>query len=567
MPTAEDIKWFKQSFAAEAAKATAGTPYDLDMLAAIASQETGFIWSKLRKKGLPKSEILALCVGDVITGPRRKAFPTSEAELIAKPNGRAMYDVARQALVDMAKHFPEYAIYADKPHRFCHGYGIFQYDLQFFTKNPDYFLKRQYADFEVAARRAVQELSEKQARNPALKGKAKLTDAEMAQVAIAYNSGSFDPSRGLKQGHRNAEGRFYGELFAEYLRLARTIANPGETAPAIAKPAAPGQAPVPPPTPITAKGDTYRVDTTVDRLLLRAEPRADPNGAIVTRLPDGHLVRALGEPAKNGYLKVETSVNGAHFTGFAAERFLVKVQAEVPVVTPAAKPPKKGAVAAHLSRKPGSVTRRNEPANAHSLNEPGQPGRAGTTAPQRVAELAAIVDWLDVENPTHVRYQPRDGLTFCNIYAHDFCHLAGVYLPRVWWRGPALVLLGQGKTVEPLYDATVEEVRANALLKWLDDFGPDFGWRRTSSLTTLQQEADLGAIGLVVARRVEIHRPGHIAIVVAETAQAKARRDAAGEVISPVQSQAGSANFRRRATASPWWTDAKFAENAYWLHA
>ncbi len=35
--------------------------------------------------------------------------------------------------------------------------------------------------------------------------------------------------------------------------------------------------------------------------------------------------------------------------------------------------------------------------NAHSLNEPGQPGRQGATAEALRAELGAIVDWLAVD--------------------------------------------------------------------------------------------------------------------------------------------------------------------------
>ncbi len=37
-------------------------------------------------------------------------------------------------------HVPAYSKVAKLPHKFCHGYGIFQYDLQFFLTDPDYFL-------------------------------------------------------------------------------------------------------------------------------------------------------------------------------------------------------------------------------------------------------------------------------------------------------------------------------------------------------------------------------------------------------------------------------------------
>jgi len=566
MPTTTDMTWFKNQFHTNVAAAVAGTPFDLDMLTALASQETGFIWGALSRKGLPTQQILDLCVGDVITGPKRSAFPTSAAALKAWSRGPEMYALARQELKAMAAKVGGYSAYVDNPERFCHAFGIFQYDLQFFRTTPDYFLNRDYADIDKGLKRAVGELRAQQSRIPTLAGKTNLTDLELAAVAIAYNTGRFKPALGLKQGHKNIDGRYYGELFYDYLRKARTIPNPGAAAVAPKPPA--GQAPVPPPSPITAAGDVYRVDTLADPLLLRKA--AAKTAAVVERLPDGQLVRAFGDPATNGYLRVQTSVKGARIEGYAAVAFLVKEPAAtiVPVIAPTLKPPKKGVVAVHAPPRKSGFTVRAENADARSLNEPGQKTRSGASAAQRVAELGAIIDWLDVADPKHRRYAPRDGLTFCNIYAHDFCHLAGIYLPRVWWTGQALVQLGQGKTVEPAVGTTANEIRANELLAWLDDFGPDFGWRRTSSLSVLQAEANQGAVGLVVARRVNSKGPGHIAVAVPETDTMRARRDAAGEVTLPVLSQAGAKNVNRGPPANAWWANAaKFETHAYWLHA
>ena len=55
----------------------------------------------------------------------------------------------------MAQFVPGFKAVAAKPDKFCHGFGIFQYDLQFFERNPDYFLKSQYADFKVSVRRVT----------------------------------------------------------------------------------------------------------------------------------------------------------------------------------------------------------------------------------------------------------------------------------------------------------------------------------------------------------------------------------------------------------------------------
>ena len=89
---------------------------------------------------------------------RRRAFPKNKAELLPAPQGDRMFEIARQGLVDMAGHIPAYRGAASRPDKFCHGFGIFQLDLQFFKTEPDYFLSRRYADFDAALARCVGEL-------------------------------------------------------------------------------------------------------------------------------------------------------------------------------------------------------------------------------------------------------------------------------------------------------------------------------------------------------------------------------------------------------------------------
>src|SRR6185436_13718774 len=139
----------------------------------------------------------------------------------------------------------------------------------------------------------------------------------------------------------------------------------------------------------------------------------------LTRLPDGHRVRLVAGALGDKFVEVETSVNGARFRGFAASAFLVPVPGvdEVPVITPPASPPTSGVVAVFMPRRPGTVTTRKMPANAHSLNESDQPGRVGTTPDALRTEIEGIIDYLNVEKLSHARYQPAGGRTFCNIYA------------------------------------------------------------------------------------------------------------------------------------------------------
>ena len=125
----------------------------------------------------------------------------------------------------------------------------------------------------------------------------------------------------------------------------------------------------------------------------------------------------------------------------------------------------------------------------------------------------------------------------------------------------------QGTAVQPQYEKTITELRANDLFRWLRDWGLRFGWRQSTSLDELQLEANQGAIGLIVARRTDEGRPGHITLVVPETETQRARRNAAGQVIAALQSQAGSTNFNYGTGKLDWYKAAQFAEFSFWLHA
>ena len=263
---------------------------------------------------------------------------------------------------------------------------------------------------------------------------------------------------------------------------------------------APGNAAMPLPAAVTAKGDVFEVDTKISTLRLRSDPSipAKSTSNVIGELPDGQLVRAVTGKAVNGFREVETSLSGGLLRGFASTKFLKKASGAplFDVAKPATEPPKTGIVEVFMPRKAGTVTKRTEIAGAHSLNEPKQPGRKGTTPDELRAEINAIIDYLGVENPAHKRYKPRSGLTFCNIYTHDFCFLAGAYLPRVWWSQAAIKDLAMGKKVEPLIGKTIDERRANDLFRWLRDFGLDFGWRRADTLSSFRMRPIWGRSGL-----------------------------------------------------------------------
>ena len=315
MPNTNDMLWFKQNFHDKVEAAIQGTPFSLDMLTALACQETGEVWPTLRKLPLSVDQILELCVGDTLdSSGGRGAFPKTKADLVAHPNGDQMFAIARQALVNMAQYINAYKPAAANPNKFCHGFGIFQYDLQFFTVEPDYFLQKRYAKFDASLQKAIGEL-----RNALKKlgfgNKTTLTDKEMAYVSIAYNTGGFKPAKGLKQGYFNGS-KYYGEQIYDYLLLSKTV--PVDAA---------GPAPVQPPPP-AATGPLYEVHVSSTPLNLRKEPKIDPanpTGNVKAKLPNGQIVRAVTNQNVNGFMEVETDLQGVHYRGYASANYLKPV--------------------------------------------------------------------------------------------------------------------------------------------------------------------------------------------------------------------------------------------------
>jgi hypothetical protein len=131
------MAWFKKNFGAEISRAIGGTPYTLDILTAIAVQETFVVWGKAYKiPDLSIGDLLALCVGDPLDaedGRDPEAFPQNRAVLEETgADGRRMFQIARSALEDLVRFAPYEQPFVDKPDKFCHAFGIFQYDIQAF---------------------------------------------------------------------------------------------------------------------------------------------------------------------------------------------------------------------------------------------------------------------------------------------------------------------------------------------------------------------------------------------------------------------------------------------------
>jgi hypothetical protein len=233
MPELKDgIHWFEKTLGSKiegAIEQNTKISITLDLVTAIALQETYYLWAKFYSQ-LPLDQTLLLCVGDSLGGADgRSAFPASKAELLAAHDGGKMFNIARDSLKDIGKYRPEYKKKFDSdPDAFCHGFGIFQNDIQHYKSRPDFFLQKRWSDFDACLHRFIEEIEIAQA-GAGLGGKKDLTDEEKTFVAIVYNMGSkkFDKAKGIKQGHLNKkEHKYYGEYIWDNLKIVHRARQP-----------------------------------------------------------------------------------------------------------------------------------------------------------------------------------------------------------------------------------------------------------------------------------------------------------------------------------------------------
>ena len=215
----------------------------------------------------------------------------------------------------------------------------------------------------------------------------------------------------------------------------------------------------------------------------------------------------------------------------------------------------------HLTENSLTAKRSLATGRAYPLGELDRPARTAGTPD----ELTRIVRYLNVE--VSARYTRTPVTTFCNIYACDYCYLAGVYLPRVWWMDRALVDIAAGHAVPVKYAETVAELNANSLYSWLRDFGPSFGWIRATSLDQLQEAANAGQVSLICGQRKQLDKPGHIAAVVPESVAPQVAERNGTQIRLPLQSQAGGHNFCFSCVPGRWWEGAQFQAFGFWIHS
>lgn len=301
---------------------------------------------------------------------------------------------------------------------------------------------------------------------------------------------------------------------------------------------------------------TFTVTATL--LNVRSTPTIEP-GNIIGKLGEGQQV--FGDPTSSAaWLQVSSS----NLSGFASSAFLRLTGGAAPIIVPQAPMAPAGTLppAVHFPVNPksalNSTLARHTPLSGFSP----RPRLQGQAVEVRHQALNQIVTDLDVTRS--VRYTPNTQ-TFCNIYAYDFCFMAGVYLPRVWWNSKALIAAVGGAQLEVIYDKTVREMTANALHRWLGEWGDDYGWQRCATMEDVQQRANAGDVGLITAERMDPARSGHIVVVMPESSGRRAARSPAG-ILAPLQSQAGRVN--KSYFTSVWWDNpVQYRASGFWAHS
>lgn len=148
--------WMHTHFGDKIGASVSGTPFEKELIYAIACQETAICWCRWINDHTPE-EILARCVFDASgdANGTRFAFPKNTAAFIEK-FGQPLADMLiAEANATRALHGwgPKQWVYA--------GYGIFQYDIQAIIADPVFFEKKEWYSMDACMSKVISELNMK----------------------------------------------------------------------------------------------------------------------------------------------------------------------------------------------------------------------------------------------------------------------------------------------------------------------------------------------------------------------------------------------------------------------
>lgn len=297
-------------------------------------------------------------------------------------------------------------------------------------------------------------------------------------------------------------------------------------------------------------------------LNLREQPSSASSMNILARINEGDRCEHLpSDKDTSKWIRIRMDIDDSEVIGYVAKRFLDKIDGN-----PATPIKASELTIVNMKENKSNITRSNRLGRAFPIGESTRPKRNKSSKAARATSLHKIVDWLDVEKSD--RYEPETTKTFCNIYAYDYCYLAGVFIPRVWWMSSAIADLVRNRTVDVKYGVTIREMNVNSIHDWLEEYGGAFGWKRKFSLDDIQKDANDGKVVVITAQQIDLNRSGHIVAVVPETDSLKAVRFDDNSLKFPLQSQAGRTNrkFFTDVNNGKWWTRSNYRDFGFWVH-
>jgi hypothetical protein len=151
------ITWMKQNFKHEMEDAVRNTPFSVDIICAIACQETAFVWINwINKKSV--DDIIRLCVFDAsgdFPDTHRSAFPKNTAAF------QNFYGVEFTNMLIAEANASRKERGLSPKNWVYKGYGIYQYDLQHVKKDEVFFREKQWYNYDKCLKKAMTELQDK----------------------------------------------------------------------------------------------------------------------------------------------------------------------------------------------------------------------------------------------------------------------------------------------------------------------------------------------------------------------------------------------------------------------
>jgi hypothetical protein len=153
---AKDVtRWLKRNFKAEIESEFAETPFSPEIGCAIACQESAYVWIG-RLAHLDVNGVLGRSLGDA--SENRAVFPKDTVAFREHAGDRTA-----DLLIEEANATRALRGISARP-RIYYGYGIFQYDLQSYRDDQDFFTNKSWYNFHDCLGRLLKELKDKYAR-------------------------------------------------------------------------------------------------------------------------------------------------------------------------------------------------------------------------------------------------------------------------------------------------------------------------------------------------------------------------------------------------------------------